>query len=399
MQNENLTFFVEINESDYVFVAGFYDENKKLKVIEKIITPIKGIYKRKFTNIEESISVIKKNIELIENRLNYIFKDLILVIDNFDYYCLNISGFKKLNGSQVLKENISYILNLLKQSVIENEKQKTILHIFNSKSVLDGVNIKNLPIGLFGNFYNHELTFFLIDNNNLKNINLIFNKCNLKVKKIILKSFSEGSQLINKNDTENFFKLKINKKNSNLSFFDQASFRYSENFNFGTDIIFNDISKICSIDYDTIVNFLSNYYADDKKNSDESEFLEASYFKNKIYRKIRKKLIINIIDARIEEIIDIIFNKNINIKSFKKNNLKMYLVIKDKIIFNKFQVSFTSCCLKTTNINPVFINDLDLDSSIENVANLSAFGWKKEAIPIIQKKSSLIARVFKSIFG
>ena len=60
MQNENLTFFVEINESDYVFVAGFYDENKKLKVIEKIITPIKGIYKRKFTNIEESISVIKK---------------------------------------------------------------------------------------------------------------------------------------------------------------------------------------------------------------------------------------------------------------------------------------------------------------------------------------------------
>ena len=152
MQNENLTFFVEINESDYVFVAGFYDENKKLKVIEKIITPIKGIYKRKFTNIEESISVIKKNIELIENRLKYIFKDLILVIDNFDYYCLNISGFKKLNGSQVLKENISYILNLLKQSVIENEKQKTILHIFNSKSVLDGVNIKNLPIGLFGNF-------------------------------------------------------------------------------------------------------------------------------------------------------------------------------------------------------------------------------------------------------
>ena len=99
---------------------------------------------------------------------------MILIIDNFDYSCVNISGFKKLNGSQVLKENISYILNSLKLAITENEKQKTILHIFNSKSVLDGTTIENLPIGLFGDFYNHELTFFLIRNNDLKNIKQIF---------------------------------------------------------------------------------------------------------------------------------------------------------------------------------------------------------------------------------
>ena len=70
--------------------------------------------------------------------------------------------FKKLNGSQLIKENITYIINSLKFSVIEQEKDKTILHIFNSKSVLDGQETENLPIGLFGNFYNHELTFFLM---------------------------------------------------------------------------------------------------------------------------------------------------------------------------------------------------------------------------------------------
>ena len=41
-------------------------------------------------------------------------------------------------------------------------KNKTILHIFNSKSILDGKETENLPIGLFGDFYNHELTSFLI---------------------------------------------------------------------------------------------------------------------------------------------------------------------------------------------------------------------------------------------
>ena len=41
-----------------------------------------------------------------------------------------------------------------------NSKNKKILHIFNSKFILDKNQIENLPIGLFGNFYSHELTFF-----------------------------------------------------------------------------------------------------------------------------------------------------------------------------------------------------------------------------------------------
>ena len=81
-------------------------------------------------------------------------------MDSLEYFCTNISEFKKLNGSQILKDNISYILNTLKLAVNESEKDKTIMHMFNSKSVLDGLDIENLPIGLFGDFYSHELTFF-----------------------------------------------------------------------------------------------------------------------------------------------------------------------------------------------------------------------------------------------
>ena len=46
----------------------------------------------------------------------------------------------------------------------------------------DKKKIENLPIGLFGNFYSHELSFCLIDNNDFKNLNNVFNNCNLKIK-------------------------------------------------------------------------------------------------------------------------------------------------------------------------------------------------------------------------
>ena len=47
-----------------------------------------------------------------------------LIIDNFNPTFVNLSGYKKLNGSQITKENITYILNLLKSHVDDVETKK-----------------------------------------------------------------------------------------------------------------------------------------------------------------------------------------------------------------------------------------------------------------------------------
>jgi len=399
MQTDIPDLFVEINHSNYIFVVGIYDDSQNFKIIEKIITPNEGINKNKFTNIDQAQEVIKKNVQEIEDKLNYVFKDVTIVLDNFYYSCINISGFKKLNGSQVLKENISYILNSLKLAVTENEKEKTILHIFNSKSVLDGTRVENLPIGLFGDFYSHELTFFLINNNDLKNIKQVFNKNNLNVKKVLIKNFIEGAQLIDQNNnTETFLKIKINKDVSNLSFFDKSSFRYVEHFNFGTSIIFKDIMKVCSIDHEIIERILSDK-SYENKSFEDNELLEEKYFAQRNYRKIRKKLIMDIVNARIEEIASIILNKNINIESFKKNNIPIYMIIEDELIFNNFKENFKSYFSQDYNFDIHLIDDFKINELIMSASRLSIYGWKKEAIPVTQTKNSLITRIFKSLFG
>ena len=119
--------FIEINDLNFIFAAAIQDENQNIKVIEKMITPNKGIDKNKIINIDQASEEIKNNVAAIEKKLDYIFKEITLIISNFEYSCINISGFKKLNGSQVLKENISYILNSLKLAISESEKKKTIL--------------------------------------------------------------------------------------------------------------------------------------------------------------------------------------------------------------------------------------------------------------------------------
>ena len=61
-------------------------------------------------------------------------------------------------------------------------------------------------------------------------------------------------------------------------------------------------------------------------------------------------------------------------------------------------MNFKSYLSEVCNFDPYLINDPEIDSLIISAANLSIYGWKKEAIPVIQTKNSLITRIFKALF-
>ena len=92
--------------------------------------------------------------------MNFTFKETIVILENFNLSLLNLSGYKRLNGSQLKRENITFILNSLKAKVEEIENQKKVIHIFNSKYTLDKNKMENLPIGLFGNFLFPRIILF-----------------------------------------------------------------------------------------------------------------------------------------------------------------------------------------------------------------------------------------------
>ena len=157
-------------------------------------------------------------------------------------FLLNFTGFKKLNGTQISKENITYILNSLKFNVEEVEKNKKIIHMFNSNYTLDKKKIDNLPIGLFGDFYSHELTFCLINKNDYKNLENIFKRCNLKINKILLNSFIKSSLIVSENPSINtFFHIQIEEDNSTVLSVENDTIKSEQKFNFGSNMILKKI--------------------------------------------------------------------------------------------------------------------------------------------------------------
>lgn len=391
--------FLEINDSEYTFSVGDEEQKNNFKVIYRDVVSIEGITKNcKVIDFEKALNTTKKNIIAIEQKFNFTFKEIILILDNSDCTFLNVTGFKKLNGSQILKENITYILNSLKSNIDLIESKKTILHIFNTKYLLDKKKIENLPIGLFGNFYSHELSFCLIDNNDFKNLNNVFNNCNLKIKKLFLKSFVEGSLTSKKNSNlGNFFQIKINENNSKIFYFENDSLKFEQNFNFGTDLIIKDISKITSLNIKLVQKILNNINLSKKTLKDE--LIEKELFENENYIKIKKKLILEIAEARIHELLEIMLFKNVNFFYYRKKNLSIFLKINNKPHLNLFKESYELFFSQNKNLFLIFADSSSTDELISSVNQLVDFGWKKEAIPVTREKKSLIAMVFEALFN
>ena len=117
MNNNSFKLFIKITNVEILIIAFKVDEQNNLNLLEKLNLSISGFTENKISNIETITNLIKNNILIIEQKIKYTFKNLVVILDSFEISFLNFTGFQKLNGTQISSENITYILNSLKSFV------------------------------------------------------------------------------------------------------------------------------------------------------------------------------------------------------------------------------------------------------------------------------------------
>ena len=389
---------IDLNDNKIIFLVILFNEQKNFKILKKIILESSGIKNGHIIDIEIVSQLLKKNINNIEEEINYFFSDVAIIINPNDINCLNVSGYKKLNGSQVSNEDIIYILNNIKKIILENEINYFLVHLFNSNFSLDSDNLENLPIGLFGDFYNQNMTFFLVNKNIIKNIKLVFNNCGLNIEKIILKSFAESVYLLSHNlSHQNFTILRLGKESINVSLFKNKSFVFTENFDFGFNLINKDISKLCTLKIEEVENLLKEVELKNIIEINNESFLDKKYFYVSPYRKIKYQLILDVFTARLEELFEICYKKNNNIK--KSENNKIYVYVDSSEYFKNIRYVIEKNKLTTFECIFDSFSEYSLQTAVLGASEIIGKGWEKEAIPIIYKKKSYIAGFFSKLFS
>jgi cell division protein FtsA len=391
---------VNFNDDKLIFSTISYNENKDYKLIKNITIDSQGIHNGKITDIELVTKLTKKIINSIEDELNYSFSKVSVIINPKNVNCINISGYKKLNGSKISKDDITYILNDIKKTIMLNEDKYFLVHLFNSSFSLDSDNLENLPIGLFGEFYNQNMTFFLVNKNIIKNIKSVFNNCGISVDRIILKSFADGINYLSKiQNNKNFTAITLEYKRINISLFKNKSYVFTQDFDFGIDLIIKDISKLCSLKTEEVEVLLKEINLSSSLEKEEEPYLDRRFFLSSPYRKIKHKFILDIMTARLDEIVEICYEKNTNLNYFRRSNNTIYIAIERFEYFTNIKNALQkNKLIKSEFVYGKAIENSSL-SSLNGAIELIGKGWEKEAIPVIQQKKSLISSFFSKIFN
>ena len=383
------------------------NKNNSPEILSTAITPSEGIHNDVVVKLTKASNAIRLSIGTAEKKAKISLKKINVVFEQPDFLCTKFSKHKKIDGSKIHRHDIEFLLKEAKKQLILNDKNQSIIHIFNHNYIVDGKIFMEEPIDVFADSLSHEMTFITVPKNNLKNINQVFIDCDIEIERLISHTFTLGVKLLNVRELQlGSALINLGYKKISLGLFKNLALVHSVTLPIGTDHIINDISKVCSLNLDETKIIRNNIDFSFKNNQnlfDQDDFLKNTYFIDSNFRKISKNLILNVIKARLDEILEIL-KKQLIVPGFNLNSGINFLLTgegSNLLNLEKYCENFFRLSTKKISQNNIE-NDNDFEKNF--ASSLGALkiikdGWETEAIPEIREKNIEKIGFFAKIFG
>jgi len=406
MESENLIGIIELGNLNIKCNIFDFNSEDKLEVLSSSLTKTEGIHNSTIINVSRATQSIRLCISEAEKKAKVSLKKINVVVEQPEFLCTKFSKNRKIDGAKIQKEDIEFLLKEAKKQVILNDQTQSIIHIFNHNYIVDGKSFIEEPINIYADLLSHEMTFITIPKNNLKNIYQVFSDCDIEIERLISCTFALGAELLNENQLQNgSIIIDLGHDKTSLGLFKNLALVHSSTIPVGVNHIVKDISKVCSLNLEEskIINDKTDYsFKENIKLFDNNNYLKNNFFTKSAFRKVSKDLIINVIKARLDEIIEII-RKQIYMSGLNKNSgSKIFITGGGSRLINiekYFSNFFDSAVQKLEGDN---VNDKETYQTF--VSCLGAFkiikyGWETEAIPEIVDKTVEKIGFFAKVFG
>ena len=318
-----------MNNSDELFpILELGSTYARLGIFNKLILNTGSYFEKKIDFTRDNLNESHKIFNLITDAEKYSgmhLNDLILLIDSSSVHSLDYTIQKNYDKKIITLQDIKYLINESTNIIKLNNKEKEILHTINSKLIFDDDEVENFQnITSKVNKVTLELKFIMINKKLCDTLKNLFFSKHISLKEIFCISYIKSSGLIERLNISGYSSfIDIGHKKSSLTIFKDNKILYLNNISVGGDHITKDISKILNIDYR------------------KAEAKKIKFSKNNIAKE--DELLKNVINARLEEIIELLFLKCPLIKNnVFKSNLNLYFIGNGSKVLNENLLSFGS---------------------------------------------------------
>lgn len=298
------------------------------------------------SNPDNTKNSIKKIIRKSEKQISSHINKITLLIDDPDYFILDLSIKKKIDQIQQPDEIQQTAFTDCSQIISQSYKNTKIINFFINKIFIDGTEVIKLPKNLKakGNII-FQFKVLCLPNKNLIGIKQELKENNIDIKNILCSSLVRSNYYLNlfKNEKVTAF-LDIGLHRSTLILYEDKKLSYLNNISIGSHHITKDISYITKLNLEESEQIKKIF----NKSESDFSFSNEDHSDEKVTKKLINKnipidLLKKIILARVDEIFKLSFKDiQLSIQNFLKEELLLVLIGRGSKLFDKNTFNFES---------------------------------------------------------
>jgi len=370
----------------------FKIHNFKFEILSKSIAFTRGIKKGSISDLSQLSESIKSIIGKAEEDIKIKIKNIYVCPSPSNSSFVNFCQSKNIGGYEVDHEkDIQFLINSGVALFKDQNRNCNILHLFNLNSKIDKNVACENPTGMIADTLENEMNIIYSKTNTIKNFEKVISKTYLKSEKIIYAPYALALLSYRDNPLADMsMTMDFGHEKTSVSIFRNDSFVYASSIPVGSWHITNDISKALNLSFEISENLKKDHSSCLIVNSDKiQEFVETEEFGFKSYKKISNNILNRVVNARVEEIIDLI-NKDLIFLRSKNINFNKILITGEGSKINGFQTVLKEklhCkSLSIEKFQPKIKKDIsDSFDVCISVVNLIINPYSKE-IPFFSKK-------------
>ena len=309
---------IDIGTSKVSTVVGEVNNFNQIEIMCATNCKCSGIKKGKIINEEEVALAIAKTIQEAEEEINLNINSAYVTIPGKYATIVQNSITKELKDkySGISVRDVTTAIMQIRD--IEMPEGKAIIDIVPNKFILkDGKAVQD-PVGSLSSEFTLNAQIILAQKDYIKQLSTIFKKAGIEMDGMIPVTLAEKNLILDSNElNDNVMILDVGAGNTDIGVFEGDSFVYTNTVPLGGDSITQDIAIVLQVSEEEADKLKRQYGLALKSFIDNDNDIILNTYKGENKSKaIKSSELIEIIEARIEEIFSIV-NKDITNQGIK----------------------------------------------------------------------------------
>lgn len=309
---------IDIGTSKVSAVVGEVNNFNQIEIICSTDSKCEGIKKGKIINEDEVALAIAKTIENAEDEANLKINSAYVTIPGKYATIVQNSVTKELKDKYAGISVRDVGQTIMQVRDIEVPDGKTIIDIVPNEFVLADGNKSQDPVGTLSSGFTLNAQIILADKEYARQLAAIFKKAGLEIDGMVPSTLAERNLVLDVNELhDNVMLLDIGAGNTDIGVFEGESFIYTNTIPLGGDNITRDIALVLDISEEEADKLKRQYGLALKSFIDnDNDIILNTHNGDPKNRVIKSSELIEIIEARIEEIFTLV-NRDITNQGIK----------------------------------------------------------------------------------